>query len=196
MSGHTSNKINYRLNRLMMTEMKDPDKIDPFIVLREFCEFEDQKEMKNLFRQCCQVSLSKKYSWKEGIPGNLLYIYEQFERLIEACFLINTKETFKKRIVKLSKTDKEKIGENRPELPTSISLEEFLNPLNVIHDFFEKYDLMEWKQFIHAWMEAGLSNFSVLESIKTKEVLPYVFGMEKLLDASYRIVFLTTGKEE
>jgi hypothetical protein len=196
MSGNTSNKINYCLNRLMMTEMKDPDKIDPFTVLREFCEFEDQKEMKNLFRQCCQVSLSKKYSWKEGIPGNLLYIYEQFERVIEACFLINIKETFRKQVERLAKTDKKKSSINQPELPTSLSLEEFQSPLIVINDFFKKYDLMEWKQFIHAWMEAGLSNFSVLESIKTKEVLPYVFGMEKLLDISYRIVSLSAEKDE
>jgi len=79
-------------------------------------------------------------------------------------------------------------------LPASLSLAEFANPGIVINDYFETYSLLEWKQLLHSWMEAGLSNYSVLENIKTKDLLPYVYGMEKLLEAAYRIVDISIKK--
>jgi hypothetical protein len=192
MSEHNKNKINLCLNRLILTEMKDPDKLDPYIILREICDFENLQEMKKLFRKCCQVSLSEKYIWDEGIPGNLLYIYEQLEKLIESCYLIYKKKGFKKKLTKkIKQKDWEK---DHPELPASLSMAEFANPMIVINDFFETYSLLEWKQLLHAWMEAGLSNFSVLVNIKTMDLLPYMYGMEKLLEASYRIVDLSNEK--
>ena len=97
MSGNNANKINHCLNRLILTEMKDPDKLNPYIILKEICDFENLQEMKKLFRKCCQVSLSEEYIWDEGIPGNLLYIYEQLEKLIESCYLIYRKKGFKKK---------------------------------------------------------------------------------------------------
>jgi hypothetical protein len=194
MSGNNANKINHCLNRLIMTEMKDPDKLNPYSVLQEICDFEKLQEMKKLFRKCCQASLSEKYIWDEGIPGNLLYIYEQFEKLVESCYLIYRKKGFKKKVSKKTKEYAWDKSADHPELPSSLSSEEFMNPRIVINDFFEEYSLLEWKIFIHSWMEAGLSNFSVLENIKSKELLPYVYGMEKLLEASYRIVDLSAGK--
>jgi hypothetical protein len=194
MSEHNKNKINHCLNRLILTEMKDPDKLDPYIILQEICDFEELQEMKKLFRKCCQVSLSEKYIWDEGIPGNLLYIYEQLEKLIESCYLIYKKKGFKKKLSKKTKQqDLEKVKDH-PELPASLILAEFMNPRIVINDFFETYSLLEWKQFLHSWMEAGLSNFSVLENIKKKDLLPYIYGMEKLLEASYRIVEISIKK--
>jgi hypothetical protein len=194
MSGHTASKINPCLNRLILTEMKDPDKLDPYNILKEICDLEDQQGMKKLFRKCCHVALSEKYSWDEGIPGNLLYIYEQWEKLIESCYLIYRKRGFNKKVVKKAKQDAWEKDKDHLVLPSSLSSEEFMNPGIVIKDFFEKYSLLEWKQFIHSWLEAGLSNFSVLENIKGKEVLPYVYAMEKLLEASYRIVVLSAKK--
>lgn len=194
MSEHNTNKINYCLNRLILTEMKDPDKLDPYIILKVICDFENLQAMKKLFRKCCQVSLSEKYIWDEGIPGNLLYIYEQLDKLIESCYLIYKKKGFKKKLTrKTNQQNLEKVKDH-PELPASLSLAEFVNPRIVINEFFETYGLLEWKQFLHSWMEAGLSNFSVLENIKTKDVLPYVYGMEKLLEASYRIVDISIKK--
>jgi len=194
MSGNNANKINHCLNRLIMTEMKDPDKLNPYIILQEICDFEKLQEMKKLFKKCCQASLSEKYIWDEGIPGNLLYVYEQFEKLVESCYLIYREKGFKKKVEKKGKEYVWDKSADHPELPSSLSSEEFMNPRIVINDFFEEYSLLEWKKFIHSWMEAGLSNFSVLENIKSKELLPYVYGMEKLLEASYRIVVLSAGK--
>ena len=194
MSGHNTNNINHCLNRLILTEMKDPDKLDPYIILREICDFENLQEMKKLFRKCCKVSLSDKYIWDEGIPGNLLYIYEQMEKLIESCYLIYNKKGFKKKLSKKTPQRDLKKGKDHPELPASLSLAEFANPGIVINDYFETYSLLEWKQLLHSWMEAGLSNYSVLENMKTKGLLPYVYGMEKLLEAAYRIVDISIKK--
>jgi hypothetical protein len=194
MSGREAKKINHCLNRLLLTEMKNPDKINPYVILWEFCDFDSLPEMKKLFRECCKVSLSGKYSWKEKSPGNLLFFYEQLERLVEACFLIYIKKGFKKRVSKKPKSRGGKKWINYSEFPCSLSLEEWLNPLIVIKDFFDLYSLLEWKQSIHSWMEAALSDFSVLENIKAEEILPYCYSMEKLLESSYRIVLLSDKK--
>jgi hypothetical protein len=116
------------------------------------------------------------------------------EKLIESCYLIYRKRGFNKKVAKKIKQDDWEKDKDHLELPSSLSSEEFINPRIVINDFFEKYSLLEWKQFIHSWMEAGLSNYSVLENIKGKDVLPYVYGMEKLVEASYRIVVLSAKK--
>jgi hypothetical protein len=116
------------------------------------------------------------------------------EKLIECCYLIYKKKGFKKRLSKKTKQHDLNKGKDHPELPASLSLVEFMNPRIVINDFFETYSLLEWKQFLHSWTEAGLSNYSVLENIKTRDLLPYVYGMEKLLEASYRIVDISIKK--
>lgn len=193
MPGHKEFKICHCLNRLMLTEKKNPDEINPYDILREFCDFEDLPEMKKLYRKSCKAALSGKYSWKEGSPGNLLYFFEQLEGLVEACFLIYNKKGFKKQVLKRAVTQSGKKAVI-PELPCSLSLEEYMNPLIVIEDFFDKQSLFDRKRALHSWMEAGLSDFSVLENIKSDELLPYRDGMEKLLEASYRIVLSTNKK--
>jgi hypothetical protein len=188
MSGHKANKVNHCLNRLALTGMKDPDKINPNLILREFCDFEELAEMKKLFHDSCQAALSVRYTWKDGSPGRLLYFHEQLEILVEACFLIYHKKGFKKRVLKRSKSAGSKKLIKYPNLPCSLTLEENMNPLVVIKDFFDQSNLLEWKRSLHAWMEAALSNFSVLENINPEDLLPYRVGIEKILEACYRIV--------
>lgn len=196
MPGYKENKINYYLNRLVMTELKDPHKIDPYTIIRDFCDFEDQPEMIKLFRKTCKAALSDKYSWKEGSPGNLLYYSGQIELLVEACYLIYSKDGFKKQVAKQSGSGKKKEKFKHPDIPCSLTWKEYINPLIVIEDFFDRYSLMKWKQSIHAWLEAGLSDFTVLGNIKSEDLLPYCRGIEKLLEASYRIVLLADKNDQ
>src|ERR1700722_13506269 len=132
MSGHKTNKVNHCLNRLAMTGMKNPDKINPYLILREFCDVEELAEMKKLFQDSCKTALSDKYTWKDGSPGSLLFFYEQLELLIEACFLIYNKKGFKKRVLKKSKSAEKKKLTKYPDFPCSLTLEEYMNPLVVI----------------------------------------------------------------
>jgi hypothetical protein len=188
MSGHKTKKVNHCLNRLALAGMKNPDKINPNLILREFCDVEELAEMKKLFQDSCKTALSDKYTWKDGSPGSLLFFYEQLELLIEACFLIYNKKGFKKRVLKKSKSARKKKLTKYPDFPCSLNLEEYMNPLIVIEDFFDQRSLLEWKQSLHSWTEAALSNFSVLENINPEDLLPYCFGIEKMLEACYRNV--------
>ena len=188
MSEHKTNKVNHCLNRLALTEIKNPDKINPYVIIRQFYDFEELAEMKKLFQDSCKAALSSKYTWENGSPGNLLYFYDQLEILVEACFLIYNNDEFRKRVLKKVKSTKNKKMTRYPDFPCSLTLEEYMNPLIVIRDFFDHHNLLEWKRSIHSWMEAALSNFSILENINPEDLLPYCYSIDKLMEASYRIV--------
>ena len=171
MSKHSKGKVDYCLNRLIIEEDKNPDKINPFIIIRKFCDFDSHPAMKILFLKFCKAALVEKYFWEEGPPGKLLYFSEQLELLMEACYLIYIEKEFNKRLVK---------GDKSSIIP---------NPFIVIKDFFDLRSLLEWKKSQHFWLEAGLSNFSVMDNVEPEEVLIYYSSVEELLAASYQITF-------
>jgi hypothetical protein len=185
MSKHSAKRINESLNRKIKTT-NNPDKTDPYEVIRKFCEFGSLYENKMMFRKFCEAAIADKYCWKDGPPGKLLYFYELLEALIEACFVIYREKRFAKKILKWI-VAKEEENHGAPFMPHSLSFEEYTNPLIVIKEFFNNNSLKEWKQSIHYWLEAGLSNFSVVESIEFDEILPFCYGIEKFVDACYRL---------
>ncbi|GAC1425257.1 MAG: hypothetical protein NVSMB7_01530 [Chitinophagaceae bacterium] len=166
------------LNRLALTTGNN-EVIDPYSIIKDFFHFGNLAEMKNFFKEACRAALAEKYSWEQGSPGNLLYFYERLEKLVEACFIIFSS---KKHKTKLSK----KIL-NNPNLPCSLSADEIQDPFSVIQSFFELQTIKKWKQDLYAWMEAGLSNYTVLDSIEASDILPYHYHLQKLLDASWYI---------
>jgi hypothetical protein len=60
--------------------------------------------------------------------------------------------------------------------------------LHFFDEFFGRHSLPEWKQSIHLWLEAAMSNFSVAESIELTEILPFYQNIELLLETAYRLV--------
>jgi hypothetical protein len=169
MSKSAAGEISYYLNRLMFAERRSPGKIKPLKTIQNLYRFYDLTGVKKMFRKFCEAAIAEEYSWNEGTPGNLLYFYEQLEGLIEACYLIYIKKKINKRQAKKDQS--------------------FFLP--VINEFFEQHSLPEWKQSIHLWLEAALSNFSVAESIDVKEILPYYQNIEQLLEAAYLLTLKT-----
>ena len=175
------------LNRLALTTDDDTSTIDPYSIITDFFYFGSIAEIKDLFMESCRASLSEKYSWKEGSPGNLLYFYEILEKLVEACFLLFKDANRKKKLSKKIKyTLKKKLFKDLC-LPCSLSADEISDPFLVIHSFFALQTIKQWKQAMYAWMEAGLSNYTVMDSIETKYLLPYNYHLQKLLDACWYI---------
>ncbi|MEP7279937.1 MAG: hypothetical protein ABI813_14905 [Bacteroidota bacterium] len=182
------------LNRLALS-MDDTNHIDPYWVITDFFCFGSLAEMKERLEKTCKAALVEKYNWKQGCPGNLLYFYERLEKLVEACFLITSSSKYKNRLVKKAKQGKLKEIESNPLLPCSLSAAELNDPLSVLQSFFQFHDLKRWKQDIYAWMEAGLSDFTVLENIAPKNLITYHHHLQKLLDACWYINLLVNSKK-
>jgi len=180
-----SNNQQY-LNRLSLTAGKQGID-DPYSVITGFFHVGNVAEMKKLFTATCNAALTEQYSWQQGCPGNLLYFYEQLEILVEACFLIYQDKKQKRRIArKLHRAFRKKQLQDIV-LPSALSAAEIADPFFVVQSFFELYTLKQWKRWLYAWMEAGLSDYGVLESIKAKSILPYHLQVQKLLDACWYI---------
>jgi hypothetical protein len=187
-------KSHQYLNRLALAI--DGDAIDPYKIIKDFFYSGSITDTKDLFMETCRAALSEKYSWKEGSPGNLLYFYESLELLVEACFLVFTSKKHKKKWAKKIKRASGNKSLPHPHLPCSISADEMTDPFAVIKSFFELYSLKQWKQWLYAWMEAGLSDYTVLDSIESKDLLPYYNQLQRLMDASWCISLQFKKKEE
>jgi hypothetical protein len=173
------------LNRLALAT--DDDGSDPYSIIKDFFYSGSISDMKELLMEACRAGLSEKYRWKEGSPGNLLYFYERLETLVEVCFLISIRRKTKNKLSKKIKRAAKKELLHTVCLPCSLSTAEISNPFLVIHSFFELYTIKKWKQHLYTWMEAGLSNYTVLDSIKAKDILPYHHHLQKLMDACWYI---------
>jgi len=172
------------MNRLAMEEMADPLHLDPLPVLENIFGFAGFEELIEMFQQFCTSAMAEKYHWKEGSPGNLLFITEKMETLIEVSYLL-----CRRWPAKLPKKIKPrgKDADNCP-FPTRLGSRERKQPLRVLKVFFKERSLPEWKQSLQTWREAALSNHSVLEDTDPLDIFPFARNMEKLIEASWRII--------
>lgn len=171
------------LSKLALRSKTGLPDIDPFSVLNEVFSFATAQEMKTLLYNAGQAAIHEKYNWKEGSPGNLLFFYERLELLVEASVLIVLIPKHHKTAQRNVKTKPGSV----PNLPCTLSDSEWANPLSVLEGFFTYQSIKKWKQQIQVWMEAGLSNYSVLEELKPGLCLPYYTWLNRLFDACWRL---------
>jgi len=174
------------LNRLALNTGRH-EAVDPYQVINHFFDAGSITEMKKLFTAACTAALSQQYSWQRGCPGNLLYFYEQLELLVEACYLISINKKYNRKYLKKIQHQFKKRSLQKIQLPTLLSATECSNPFLVMQSFFELHSIKKWKQWLYAWMEAGLSDYDVLQSIGTQSILPYHLHVQKLMDACWCI---------
>ncbi len=170
------------LNKLSLLSKKDVSDIDPFSILDDIFSFATVQEMKALLLEAGIAALTEKYSWKQRSPGNLLYFYERLELLLEAGMLVLLFPKYRKKA-----TQKNSAGSASISLPCSLSQEELEDPLLVLESFFAFQPIKKWKRQLYLWMEAGFSNYSVLDEFKPGLVLLYQQHLNKLLDACWKI---------
>ena len=159
----------------------------PTEVIEEFFELGNITEIKRLFTAACGAALSEQYNWNSGSPGNLLYIYERIETLIEACFILYTEKRKRKNLSRRLRRSTAPEFANDILLPSSLTAEEIKNPVLVIQSFFKVGTLKEWKLALYAWLEAGLSEYDVLQNVEITSILPYHVHLQRLLDACWYI---------
>lgn len=164
---HSLIKYDTLFNRLIINEMKNIDCIDPDKILDNIFKEVNPGELTEDFNSFCIAALSEKYAWKEGNPGNLLYLSELLEQTLEASFLIYHKR---------AKDDNNVAG--------LIVQDQCFEALNIL---FTGISLLEWKIALHHWTMAGLSDHSVIENVSPSDILPFVRGVEKLIETAYQI---------
>ena len=143
--------------------------------------------MKGLLDEACRVALEEEYCWQEGSPGNLLYFYNNLEKLVEACYLICKEKKYQKKLSKrFRRVTEEKIIQDLI-LPCSLSKQEIAHPFSVLQLFFACQGIRQWKKDLYTWLEAGLSACTVLDSANANTLLPYRFQLQKLMDVCWYI---------
>jgi len=177
------NQFIYRL-ALAADEKGQPAPVE---VIEEFFELGNINEIKRLFTAACGAALSEQYNWNNGSPGNLLYIYERLEMLVEAGFLLNTDKRKRKKLSRRLRRAMTTKTMQDITLPSSLNAEEIKNPILVIQSFFMVGTLKEWKLALYAWLEAGLSQHEVLQNVEVASILPYHVHLQRLLDACWYI---------
>src|ERR1700722_19480185 len=172
-------KTCFFLNRIALEEMINPYSIDPYYILNDIFNSDHFGAMQDLFRHFCEAGLAEEFSWKEGSPGNLLYFSERLEQLIEACFIIHSSG----KIRKGGKVFKKTKQINKALLPIRLSEMELDKPFIILDAFFAHNSLPEWKESLHRWTKACLSQYSVAESDDAEGMLSLYQHIEKLIPA-------------
>jgi len=143
------------LNRIALETMSEPASADANLILQKITDFAEPAELLELFDEFCRCAMEEHYTWKEGGPGNLLFICELFEMMVEACYLLNRKR--KKAGMRESKTDL------------------------AVKEFFRTYSLPEWKKEFHAWVEAAFAEFSIVENVETNTITRFQVRTRNLI---------------
>ncbi len=170
------------LNRLALLSKKNSKQTDPCKIIAAFFTFISIAESNELLITACQAALADKYCWKQGSPGNLFFFYTQLELLIEASFLLYSK---KEKMTKITVGIVDSPATH--QLPCSLSAAELNDPISVLAKFFEFRSLRKWKKDLYTWLEAGLSDYTVLDDRKAVTILPYYYRLQKLIDACWQI---------
>ena len=137
-----------------MTE-ESPLAIDPESILANLALFASAEEYQELFDKFCQSALNEHYSWDEGGPGNLLFICERIEMLIEAAYLANINKTNSQQLKHCSETS---------------------------YAFFNRQSLGEWKREYNKWVQAAFNNETVSNEIPSSSIHPFILNMKMLLN--------------
>ncbi|WP_327138692.1 hypothetical protein U0035_14305 [Niabella yanshanensis] len=79
------------------------------------------------------------------------------------------------------------------EFPMLLTSKEFGNPMAFLADFFEKRSLRRWKQWLHLFTTAALSNGSVAEEMDATHIFIFIQYLKKLVYAASRLLALQEG---
>lgn len=171
------------LGRLVMEEGVHPYDLDSLLIIQRLFAFSPAREFKELLSKFINAAMEEKYSWPERSPGELLFIADRLEMLIEACFLLQKTATRKQK--KRMRVEDKVIEVNT--LPIALSAAEYRNPWMVLEHFFAYRSLGSWKKSVHQLLEASLSNYSAVETESPEMLFGLSWQLEKLVEAAQRL---------
>lgn len=127
----------------------------------------------------------------KGSPVSLLTAYKNNLKLIEAAYLINAayKNGYNSYGVAISKSAEQLADEKQkwPHFPTLLNEVELMNPLAVIEDFFNAFNLQEYREQLDEWLENGLSNQSADKWMESSKIIAVYENLQKLYCAAWLI---------
>lgn len=177
----------YWLNRIAVQYNSDPFKANPLKVLKAFFDYAGRAEQIKAFDDFCRAALKDRYSWQHGSPANALHYGEQLELLIEACYLLH------QQAGQYASKPYNLVAVPVTEFPMLLTSKEFSNPMAFLADFFEKRSLRRWKQWLHLFTTAALSNGSVAEEMEATHIFIFIQYLKKLVYAASRLLELQEG---
>lgn len=168
------------VTRIYIEDDLNSSNVSPLGVLREIFHFGTSQDLKEMASQLCNAGMSSTYSWTKS-PGELLFIHCRLEKLVEACYLLISSSE-KKGISKACVLNSTALNAN--SIPTLLTFEEYQNPIIVIKSIFKSISLKEWKQSLSLWLEASLSNYSIVEIEIPENIFGFPFHLSRLIDAA------------
>lgn len=162
---------------------------DPFSVLVEYFDgtwpTEQRKELKE-WRKF--VTTRKHYTHRHG-PGNLLFIYDEHMRLLEACYLLSQMRSGSwcrnKELLNPGQLEEARLQWSY--YPESLSEEEQRNPYRALKKVFRKCSLSKYREQFHEWLHAALYNNHIDETRTAGQVLMVYRQMKRLAAAAWMI---------
>jgi hypothetical protein len=166
---------------------------DPYQTIAEFFTAADVAYYRKTIKGALNAACSSKI-WNKSSPGDLLWLFERLESVINAAYLINKEK--KKSPLSIGKEDV-----FNPNLycswhadqtkwnffPRSLSLKEYIDPYLVFKRFFKYLKLPDWKQKIHDLVDYALVTTSVSEAALDFDTLTIYFQLTKLVEAVHLI---------
>jgi HEPN domain-containing protein len=125
------------------------------------------------------------YRDEKGSPSGLLYFHKLTLCLVEAAHLI--KDMPYKPNVTVSANDLSFEQREWSYYPVSLNKEQQLNPYLLLDDFFNQYNLPQYRAMLYDWLEHGLSLQPAREFIEPLDLLTVHENLQKLFDAAWFI---------
>lgn len=172
---------------------------DPYAVIRQFFLSMTMDEARQDLEDWFQAAFTEEYSWPGGSPGNLLFMCDEMITLAEAAHdvLLLFPEKEENGQLKKAPVPPEFNAYYYPDdFPRWLSAAEWSDPLIALRDIFGYKDLEDWKETLHIWLSASLSNESICGMVDPGDLLPVCRCLFKLVEASHAINFQREKGEE
>ncbi|GAA4302390.1 hypothetical protein GCM10023143_04720 [Compostibacter hankyongensis] len=187
------------LHRLSLKEI-----VEPYAGIVAFFECWGLPEGRKTLSFVLRAATRDKKTYIED-HGDLLFFYENMEKLVESAFLVH--RLFKESAygqtfaAVLEDAPRELFDEPDPALycgglgagqrwdyfPRSLSRREFLDPYQVLEDFFDFRTLPEWREVLLELLSHAFSNAHAIESPVLRDIMDMQRYLHKLLEAAHLI---------
>jgi hypothetical protein len=185
MSKHPKHNDRLYLNRIALMHERDPFDLNPTALLKKLIESNDRFPFQQNLRKIFIAALGEEYKISENSPENAVYCLNKVEIMLEIAFLVLFQPNRKSAGMKEKRLKKDRNLIKIYAFPCSLSFPELAEPLLVLKEGFLFMDLAAWKRTINLWLEASLSNFSIVEMTDPADLLPFTKKLERMVDALF-----------
>lgn len=156
-----NNYVKFSINTDRPTKLDAQDINEPFEIIS--CSLNSYSNVMELHQDfsICHDLLVKRNHWKEHFDyGNLLLIFNDIERIIDAIWLIYKKDNPKEEVHQHADRIRHQLSDKVCSAIHHLTEAEINFPYLAIIDFFRFKPLNQWKLYLDQWLQYSLSNQS------------------------------------